>query len=66
MQVEGLKVVTAALATNNILNIRLQELTEPHTIKNINFFIPDAADVRLTSVEIFNGRTICIRAPLSI
>ena len=64
IQVEGFKVSTAALATENVLNIKIQETEGRKDVRNLNFFIPEEADPRKASVEIFNGNTIFIRAPL--
>ncbi|XP_011298140.1 uncharacterized protein [Fopius arisanus] len=64
MKIEGLKVMTAALAADDVLNIRLQEVKNPNAIRNINFFIPIEANAQLVSVEVFGGGTIYIRAPV--
>ncbi|XP_015111382.1 uncharacterized protein LOC107037368 [Diachasma alloeum] len=64
MRIEGLKVMTAALAADDVLNIRLQEAKNPSAIRNINFFIPIEANAQLVSVEVFGGETIYIRAPV--
>ncbi|XP_015590461.2 uncharacterized protein LOC107265488 [Cephus cinctus] len=64
IKVAGLKVGTAALATEDILNVKMQEVEGGQRIRNFNFEIPPEANARKVSVEVFNGDTIFVRAPL--
>lgn len=64
MKTDGLKISTAALATENVLNIKLQELGGRRHLRNINFLIPPEANARLASIEMFDGNTIFMRTPL--
>lgn len=63
MKTEGLKVVTAILATENILNIKLHSSEDLSTVRNLNFFMPIDANAKEVSIEILND-TIFMRAPL--
>lgn len=62
-KIEGLKVGTATLAVENMLNIKLHSSDDLLYVRNLNFLIPADANARKVSVEIFND-TIFIRAPL--
>lgn len=65
MKIEGLKIGTAALASENVLNIKLHEVEGASPkVRNINFLIPPEADPRQVSVEVYNGNSIIIRAPI--
>ncbi|XP_014600094.1 PREDICTED: uncharacterized protein LOC106784755 [Polistes canadensis] len=64
MKIEGFKVSTAALATENVLNIKLRELGGQRHVRNINFFIPMEANAKIASIEIFDDNTIFMRVPL--
>lgn len=64
IKVEGLKVGTAALATEEILNVKMHEIEGTKQVKNFNFLIPPEANALKVSVEVFNGNTIFVRAPL--
>ncbi|KAK9309740.1 hypothetical protein QLX08_000729 [Tetragonisca angustula] len=63
MKIEGLKVGTATLATENMLNIKLLSSEEISNVRNINFLIPPEADAKEVSIEIVND-TILMRAPV--
>ncbi|CAD1476746.1 unnamed protein product [Heterotrigona itama] len=63
MKTEGLKVGTATLATENMLNIKLHSSEEISNVRNINFLIPPEADAKEVSIEIVND-TILMRAPV--
>ncbi|CAL7938370.1 unnamed protein product [Xylocopa violacea] len=64
MKTEGLKVGTATLATENMLNIKLLSLEDLSNVRNLNFLIPLEADAKQVSIEVLND-TIFIRAPLT-
>lgn len=64
MKIEGFKVCTAALATDNVLNIKLQELGGRCHLRNINFLIPPEANGKIASIEMFDKNTIFMRAPI--
>ncbi|XP_033207901.1 uncharacterized protein LOC117167232 [Belonocnema kinseyi] len=64
IKIEGLKVSAAAVATENVLNIKMQETEGRKNVRNLNFLIPEEADPRKASVEIFGGNTIFVMAPL--
>lgn len=64
IKTEGFKVSTAALATENVLNIKLQELGGRHHVRNINFLIPTEANAKIASIEVFDDNTIFMRVPL--
>lgn len=64
MKIEGFKVSTAALATENVLNIKLRELGGQRHVRNINFFIPMEANAKIASIEVFDDNTIFMRVPL--
>lgn len=63
MKIEGLKVGTATLATENMLNIKLHSSEEISNVRNINFLIPSEADAKEVSIEIVND-TILMRVPV--
>lgn len=63
MKIEGLKVGTATLATENMLNIKLHSSEEISNVRNINFLIPPEADAKEVLIEIVND-TILMRAPV--
>ncbi|XP_076678133.1 uncharacterized protein LOC143374119 [Andrena cerasifolii] len=63
VKIEGLKVGTATLAVENMLNIKLHSSDDLLYVRNLNFLIPADANARKVSVEIFND-TIFMRAPL--
>lgn len=64
MKIEGFKVSNAALATENVLNIKLRELGGQRHVRNINFFIPMEANAEIASIEVFDDNTIFMRVPL--
>lgn len=64
MKVEGMKIGTAALANDRVLNIKLQELGHHRNVRNLNFLIPPEANAREVSVEVFHGIRIIVRAPM--
>ncbi|XP_043669010.1 uncharacterized protein LOC122629541 [Vespula pensylvanica] len=64
IKTEGFKVSTAALATENVLNIKLQELGGRRHVRNINFLIPTEANAKIASIEVFDDNTIFMRVPL--
>ncbi|KAK2585246.1 hypothetical protein KPH14_009947 [Odynerus spinipes] len=64
MKTEGFKISTAALAMENVLNIKLQELGGKRHLRNINFLIPPEANAEIASIEMFDDNTIFMRAPL--
>ncbi|CAK9794902.1 hypothetical protein ANTPLA_LOCUS160 [Anthophora plagiata] len=63
MKTTGLKVETATLATDNMLNIKLHSSEDLSYVKNLNFLIPHQANAKEVSIEIFND-TISLRAPI--
>lgn len=63
IKIEGLKVGTATLVTENMLNIKLHSTEDWSDIRNLNFLIPSEANAKKVSIEIFND-TIFMRAPL--
>ncbi|XP_012281623.1 uncharacterized protein LOC105700394 [Orussus abietinus] len=64
MKIQGIKVGSAALASQDILNVKIQETEGCKQVRNLNFHIPPEADVKKASVEVFNGDTVFVRAPL--
>lgn len=63
MKTEGLKIGTATLATENMLNIKLHSSEELSNVRNINFLIPPEANAKEVSIEICNNK-IFMRAPV--
>ncbi|KOC63647.1 hypothetical protein WH47_00715 [Habropoda laboriosa] len=63
MMTTGLKVETATLATDNMLNIKLHSSDDLSYVKNLNFLIPHEANAKEVSIEILND-TIFMRAPI--
>lgn len=63
MKSEGLKVGTATLATENMLNIKLHSSENLSYVRNLNFLIPPEANAKEVSIEVFND-TIFMRAPV--
>lgn len=64
MRLQGLKIVTASLVPNDILNIRLQELNPPYLIRNINFIIPIDVNASEILVKVNDNNKVSIHAPM--
>ncbi|KAI4496142.1 hypothetical protein M0802_008009 [Mischocyttarus mexicanus] len=65
MKIEGFKVSTAALAMENVLNIKLLELGGRRHVRNINFLIPMEANAKVASIEVLDDNIILMKVPLT-